>query len=238
MLDEGLGSHPLLCSGGELFNRWIDGDHFHVRWRAQQFQELYGLDQTQMVTAGRKAWKPNIDFTPYAKKVFETFNGFKLIYDHLPITDPALLYFKGLPDLKIIFVRRNPLEALVSFTLAIKTNNWQRREGEPAAEDEPIEVSAQDLKWFCDQMNKEDQYTEFFAMQSKMVVSYTDLTNCWGETNNKIQSFLELEPTSLPVKTLKRTEKRPRELIKNYQELFNSVKDTPYARCFPANLWL
>lgn len=77
-----------------------------------------------------------------------------------------------------------------------------------------------------------DKHDELFGEHPKLPVLYEDMADRRQEVFSEVQSFLGVEPAPLTI-TLRRQNPEPlRELIENYDELYEAFKDTSAAAFF------
>lgn len=96
-----------------------------------------------------------------------------------------------------------------------------------------VTVSAEELFDFAVRtVMVAEKHDELFGEHPKLPVSYEDLVAHRQEVLSEVQSFLGVEPGPLTV-TLRRQNPEPlRELIENYDELYEAFKDTSAAAFF------
>lgn len=75
-------------------------------------------------------------------------------------------------------------------------------------------------------------YDERFAEHPLLKLTYEELNDDGKATLRRVQSFLDLKPRSLSATTRQQNPEPLRELIENYDELYEAFKDTPEAAFF------
>jgi LPS sulfotransferase NodH len=123
LLITALGAHPKINQGMEIFNPEQEGDDPWVHWRKATFKRLYGNHDSYLNTDGNLDGN-RFDLSLLAIEFFKEFNGTKVMYDQLDRCSKVWDYLRSLDDLRVIVLRRNVVEAAVSFRIAMETNIW------------------------------------------------------------------------------------------------------------------
>jgi hypothetical protein len=182
--------------------------------------------------------------------------GFKFHYGHQWGSPGILEELLADKDLRVLDLRRrNMLRMLVSLRLAQETGVWLQ-EGRPPrirnvlrhplkvthrylrklqgvkpdqqGRDIRLRVSPEDLSTFIAQTEfRITRFAELFAEHPTLTVSYEQAVDHPEEAFARAQSFLGLEPQPLTVATRRQNPEPLRELIENYDELYEAFKDTP-----------
>lgn len=236
MLCEALNAHPDLKCAMEIFNVRIGTGHYHGAWRSYQLQELYGGTAKQMTLTLPEGYEKfdesRFDLRPLLGRVFDTFNGFKLIHGQLD-DSPVLRHLSEMPDLKVIFLDRDWLDRCLSFKLSNDSGAWIKRPGDAPAEDAPFVFPYADVRRFFDRYCPAEAHSrQLFGGCAAVTVGYDDLCYRWAEAVGRLQEFIGVERRDLPRLQCKRTLRRPRELIANYAELAARFAGGPYGRFF------
>ncbi|MCA9917730.1 MAG: sulfotransferase domain-containing protein [Anaerolineales bacterium] len=222
-----LDSHPEIECVGELFNN-----------SAQVRQTI------------RKVARPIADNeppVPYLNEfVYKAYPapvqavGFRLFYEHgWHRTWMPLWHYLRDEGVKIIHLqRRNLLDRYLSFQLAMRSNIWIKLKDAPDNHNAPIVLDPQDcfnnIK-YSEQLRAER--AEFFSNNLVLNVAYEDLQADFDGETAVIQQFLGVSPQALTAKTKKQTTKQKRELIANYDELRDLVKNNQGLGGYPAH-WM
>lgn len=96
-----------------------------------------------------------------------------------------------------------------------------------------ITLSEEECSGFFNQMRwDEAHFDNLFRQHPKLTVFYEDLVDRRQDVLDQAQSFLGVEPSPLTV-TLRRQNPEPlRDLLENYDELYEAFRDSPYAAFF------
>lgn len=171
--------------------------------------------------------------------VFDKFNAFKILYMQLNRNDNIWNYLLSIKNLKIInTVRQNYFEILVSVFLAYQNNIWQKTEINQNINDKEIIIDRHFCNSFFYFMEFEiEHFTSLFSDNDNIVVDYNSLF-CWDSTMEKVQKFLGVKHVELSNKYYKRTDKKIKNLVKNYKELSEYFKKTKWEKFFNSNILL
>jgi len=123
LLITALGTHPNINQGMELFNPEQEGNDPWVHWRKATFEALYGSHDSYLNADGYLDGN-RFDLRLLASEFFKVFDGTKIMYDQLHRRSHVWDYLRSLDDLRVIVLRRNVVEAAVSFRTAMETNIW------------------------------------------------------------------------------------------------------------------
>ena len=104
--------------------------------------------------------------------------------------------------------------------------HWQQRR-------EPVTLSEQECRAFFERIeNDEAVYIERFHGHPQVELYYEELLDRRNEVLDRVQSFLDIEPRRLTVTMRRQNPEHLRELLANYDELFEAFQGTPYAAFF------
>jgi hypothetical protein len=128
----------------------------------------------------------------------------------------------------LLTASRQPLKAAARLRRRLRPPMASRKEARPR-----VTVSPEELFDFVVRTRiRTRNYDDLFNEHPKLAVSYEDLVDHREDVFREVQSFLSIEPGPLTV-TLRRQNPEPlRELIENYDELYEAFKDTPQAAFF------
>jgi LPS sulfotransferase NodH len=228
LLITALGAHPEINQGMELFIPEQEGTDQWVHWRRATFEALYGHRNSYLNADGNLDGN-RFDLSLLAIEFFKVFNGTKVMYDQLDRRSNVWDYLRSLDDLRVIVLRRNLVEAAVSFRIAIDTNVWF-----VPNENSYIWYSGTALTppspawtyplwyfdWFYDHYCSSEQYfVNLFPGNATMVVDYHDMVSHWGQIIPSIQKHFGVDPVEIPMMFDKRTQGKIEELISNYDEI-------------------
>ncbi len=105
-------------------------------------------------------------------------------------------------------------------------NPWQKRR-------EPLTLSEEECRSFFEKIGHDEAvYIERFHGHPQLELYYDELLDRRRKVLDRVQSFLDVEPRRLTV-TMRRQNPEPlRELLANYDELYEAFQGTPYAAFF------
>ncbi len=176
-------------------------------------------------------WEKEV-FTKKLSKV--KYVGFKIFYYHPLDSDDKSVWdnLKSDKSIKIIHLRReNMLNTIVSRKIAGKTNIWKKQNsGEIPVEERKVTLDPEECVEKFERTKKwETQTRQDFKDHPFFELTYEELTAHKQDTMNAIFSFLQLD--SIPVESsLKKQNKETlRDLVTNYDEIEQGLKETPYA---------
>lgn len=229
LLITALGAHPHLRQGMELFNPELEGDDPWVHWRQETFNQLYGEQETYL-NPQKNLDGERFDLSLLSREFFRVFDGTKIMYDQLDRRSPVWDHLRSMGDLRIIILRRNIVEAAVSFRIAMATNIWFVPNEKsyiwyvPGQDTKPPSLSLEYPLWYFDWFYNyycaaEEFFVNLFQDQAKMVVNYEEMIANWEQTIQTLQVHLGVEPITIPMMFDKRTHGTIKELISNYDEI-------------------
>ena len=147
------------------------------------------------------------------EEVFNQINGFKIPYYIFPIEHSA---WDHIQNYKIIhLIRKNRFEAFVSMKIVNNTAIYQIEKNKQPISDIPFEINIMDFMWYSDFIEK--RINHFLnKYQNSLVIYYEDLCRNWDECIFRIEEFLEIQKTKLPILYQKRIRVPLKNLITNY----------------------
>lgn len=173
------------------------------------------------------------DFRPFLDRVFQSYTGFKIIYSHIPPECNLWEHLNAYDDLKIIYMRRNWLEACLSFRLAKMSGIWwQNQDGTLNIKDRPFHFPSQEVKWYFDKYSNREAETREKLNKPSITIEHQDLISDWSQTISELESFLDISQEELPMLQTKRTTGSPESMILNYLELKREFFGTKYESIF------
>lgn len=240
LLCSSLGAHPEIETtlGTEMFHEEIDENTEPGKWRKEQFAELYGCHQSEMTAVSAFGEKRldtrKFDLLPFMRRVVERYDGFKLMYHQLDTDSNIWSFLLDEVQPKIIYMKRDLLDASLSLLLALKTGVWQAYQPEDGMFDEPMLPKRWGVEWFYSRFCVREQfYKRILKGLGSIEVDYDVLVNSWDETIFFVERFLGISEMSLPQYTFKRTLRSAKELLINYrtiQQKLRGQKILDYAR--------
>lgn len=213
-------------SGSTLLTRTL-GDHPNVIARGEILRTYNPLPEHvegDLVESVRRVYIP---YPPRIQAV-----GFKLLYQQGADDRTAWQWIQDhVPDLKIIhLVRENTLRVHVSFLIAMATDEWVKaKRPSQMANQKPESVHLDLSEWrdSIDYMNGlRDEALSFFSNRDLLRVTYEEMITEWDETTQRVQQFLNVPPKTLTKKTRKQNPQPLSELITNYDEVAQSLRNT------------
>jgi LPS sulfotransferase NodH len=217
-LIEALNSHSQICAEKEYFasletriRRGIESPDVQMRW----LREFY-------------AFKNNEDAVSV---------GFKTKLRH--VLDPKLFaQLLAEFDVKIILLtRRNRVKLLVSFFNALRlskrTGDWNLyRESDQAGllYIDPQEFNDR-MRYNIDAKQRLDKYVRDLKLPT-LALSYEDLVLNSEHTIKSVCDYLEVAYTSLQAKTIKNTDDNLRNVISNFDEIYDLCVGTEFEKMF------
>ena len=158
--------------------------------------------------------------------------GFKLFYDHLTIAEWEK--FLSHKYLRIIHLtRENRLKTIVSLDIAFKTDKWSVSANDKDKQHVEKRISL-DTSTLIDRIEQIQNYETFIRDRFKdrhiLEVVYEKLTTKPGETFQYIGRYLGVYDIDLSEITLtKQNPESLEQLIVNYDEVYEVLKNTRYA---------
>ena len=193
-----LNSHPNIKMYGEIF-RFLDG---------KSIQEIY------------KSY-----FSKKLRRIKAS--GFKLFYTHPEDgnNEEMLQLVEQLNDPLIIHLtRRDKLNTLVSWKIALMTDTWGLKQGTPRIPIEKKKITIEPgeaLKFFYDITKHEHDIEQRFREKDYVHIIYEDLIGHPEETLMPILKRLDVPAIPLKTSFIKSNPEPLQDLIINYQELVN-----------------
>ncbi len=118
---------------------------------------------------------------------------------------------------------RHPLRALKRLRKFMRPP-----EPEWKAQRTPLSLTAAECREFFEQTEREAKYySDPFGSHPGLTLYYEDLLSNRRETLNRVQAFLGVERRRLAPTTRRQNPEPMRELIENYDELYEAFRDTP-----------
>jgi LPS sulfotransferase NodH len=229
LLITALGAHPEITQGMHIFSPEQEGDDPWVHWRRAALATLYGPRESYLDARG-KLDGDRFDLSLLSREFFKVFDGTKIMYDDLDRHSTVWSHLLSLPDLRVIVLGRNPVEAAVSFRIAMETNVWfvPNEHSDiwytPQPRAEPPSPSLIYPLWYFDWFydyycSAEGYFLELFKDHALLRLDYRDVISRWGQAIRGVQEHLGVEPIEIPMMFDKRTHGALEDLIANYAEI-------------------
>jgi LPS sulfotransferase NodH len=213
VIREALDSHSSLKVLDEIFC-WTCDDMNNIReYYAQNLQIEKKIDI-------------NFDITPIIEKIFQDYNGFKILRDQIHKNNPAWKYLRN-NSKQIFLYRKNKVKQFISFTRCYRSKIWHVRHNESKQPEDKIYVDIEEMALFIENSYKQEKFFKNF-FKDFISISYEDIQNDIHDVLYKIQNFLEIQPENLKINLQKINTKPLSEVVSNYNELKNWCSKTKY----------
>lgn len=260
MLAQALNSHPNIACFREVFNYSMDFLGYHVEGYdnfSSADKDLRDSDYEAFLRQRIYCRHPESTRAVGFKIAYTHFWGFTELRERLA-EDAELRvihlgrrnYLRSLVSLKIaqrtnvwlddeksLFTPANALRALVHPAKAWK--RIRRRVAPPKLEPkahrprEAVVVTPDEFFQFVVRVNQTTQrFEEYFKDHQRFSLTYEDLVERRDDVLREAQAFLGVEPQRLTITLRKQNPEPLRELISNYDELYEAYKDSPHAGLF------
>jgi LPS sulfotransferase NodH len=160
--------------------------------------------------------------------------GFKLFYNHL--TDEEWSKFISHEEFKIIHLTRaNRLRTIVSLDVAFKTDEWTRssHSREKKLVDKRITLNTTTLLGRLEKIETQESLArERFTGRPMLEVVYEEMVKDPQRIFQTIGKFLEVDDIDFTkIKIMRQNSEKLDQLIINYDEVYQLLKDTKFADC-------
>jgi hypothetical protein len=255
VINESLELHPQLDVAYEVFHAGSAIELTNIPDIRDLLEELYGtrkLDYSPSVMLGSHPRHPDdvgidtgansfindYDLTKLLDKVFERYNGLKILYYQVKRNNTLWDYLRDYENLKIIqVVRRNYLESLVSLLLSYRSGIWQVQQWGDLKEDQMVVIQPQQANRYFEYMDFViEHYQSMFEDKSHLLVEYEEIAD-WDRLMKKAQGFLGIPYVPLPIKYKKRTQYHLHK-IQNLAELSEYFLNTKWRWMFECHRML
>jgi ABC-type polysaccharide/polyol phosphate transport system ATPase subunit len=179
--------------------------------------------------------QPGTDYKILLSRLYESVGdeiralGFKLFYNHF--TEEEWSDFSGRAEFRIIHLtRRNRLRRMVSEDIATKTGQWVLTDIADKKRAEKIWLDPDTvIERIVSVENRESWFREQFSEHAVLEVVYEDMMLNMGATFKAITGFLGIEALQpRKVHLLQQNPEPLSELIENYSDIQEMLKNTPY----------
>jgi LPS sulfotransferase NodH len=203
----------------EIFNPELVGDAPYVAWRAQALAELYGPQASYLDAQGYLDGE-RFDLTRLATRFFQDFDGTKVMYDQVARSPAVWQNLVAMPDLRVLVLRRNIIEAAVSFKIALETHVWHVASGAAGHAPAPITFDLSYFAWFYDHFcASEAAVVAHFQPRQCRALDYATLVTDWTGIMAGVYAHLGLEPQIAAMPFRKGVERGVIEMVANFTEI-------------------
>ena len=180
----------------------------------------------------------------FKKRFYKQAVGMKFLYHQLEdryaerwgITELSgiLNELRNNKRIKIIHLkRRNRLKVLVSAELARLTKEYVKRDPNNISREIPMVLTPEKCSSFFQKISENEKYfDDCFQSHEKLEIFYVDLISDTENICHNTLDLLQVEKCDLKSSTLKQSQKPLSERIRNYAELKQYFKNTPYEKKF------
>lgn len=160
--------------------------------------------------------------------------GFKLFYYHPSDSKDRSVWDMLQQDkaIKIIHLqRKNQLRVHISRLIALKTDKWRTESKKTiGVEDRKVKVDIEKMLNDFETTNTYISDTQkIFKDHKIMEVTYSSMTQTPEQTLNEIQHFLGVPQKNLTSQMRKQNPEAIKDLVVNYDEVYEALMDTEYA---------
>lgn len=218
-------SHPQIFCAGEVFKINSSKIH-HSEYLYRHFIERPRIPMLNIFSSKKSK---TIQFLNFFYKKNRSFNaaGFKLMLDQL-FKYPDILKYVQNQKVKILLVERaNTLKQYLSLQMAIKTKRWASTKKVPQ---EKIYVNCESIISALDKLNQDKEKLEkLIEKHDYLKIVYERLLSDNDGTLKKALNFLNVnEDATLSTSLVKINSDNMQKIVRNYEELYLKLKDTPY----------
>jgi len=255
VLNESLELHPSLDVAYEILHYKSSIELTNLPHVRDLLEEIYGtrrLDYTPSamlglhprfpddvgLNVGANSFTNDYDLSKMVDKVFEEYNGFKILYYQVKRNNDLWNYMRDYEDLKVIHVLRdNFLDSLVSLVIAHNSGIWQLQKWGSVKPDKSVRINPQDAKCYFEYLDfSREHYLSMFEDRDQLTVRYEEIGQ-WNSLMKKVQEFLGVEYVELMPKYRKRVTNHSRR-IANFGELRKFFRDTKWHSLFDREVML
>ncbi len=155
----------------------------------------------------------------YVQRIYDVFDGFKITYDQITPNSPVIDVLKA-RKVAVVFMHRDLLECAISYWFALRTQLWERRAYDPPIADRAEVVDPAFVDQFCRMARAGREHcSAALSDHETMTVNYDELIADWLNVTARVQEFVGLVPTELPMLLDKRLSGSFESLVLNWNEL-------------------
>ena len=184
------------------------------------------------LNVGAGSFINDYNLSELVRRVFDEYNGFKILYYQVKRNNALWDYLRDYPNLKVIHILRdNFLDCLVSLMVAHNSGIWQLQRWGHLEPDRPVRIDPQDAKCYFEYLSfSREHYLSMFEDRDQLVVKYEDIGD-WNSLMRKVQRFLEVDYVELLPKYRKRMNDHSNK-IANFGELRRFFNGTKWSHFF------
>jgi hypothetical protein len=209
MVRTALDGHPDIRGHGEEFND-IGRDKYNTKEKV--LQRIYGNDPP--VHASGFLYHLNL-FTTIQPR-----HPWKSLEQDL----------RNAKQMKVIHLhRKNMLRQYVSNAIGNHTQLWLRTHSTMPQSTLVVNIRPEKLLWnFETILNLRKESLENFSKHDQIILTYEDVVKNFSTEMRQTQEFLEVTPRELTPRTLQQETRKLKDMIVNYDEIVDLLKDTEY----------
>jgi hypothetical protein len=224
-----LNSHSQVVTFGELF-RFYDS----IGWEFPEYDRHWqGPGLIALMQTDPARFLETKVFRTFPKRVGAV--GFKLFYYHAQEDSRRAVwtFLRNRRDIGVIHLKRNnTLRMILSEKKAFKTDNWTNTTG---AEEEPFTAVLdyeECLYRFEHEQRMAEECERVFHDHPRLTLTYEHLSADYREAMTPVLEFLGVKHEPLRPATYKQARQPLAEAIRNYGELKERFRNTPWAVFF------
>lgn len=153
--------------------------------------------------------------------------GFKLMINQIKLYPMTLKWIKKNELKKIILIRENPLDILVSYT-RIKKIRKPHLELKNHLETEKVFIETRNILKKLEKIERENQKLLKLSNQDNSLLIYYEEIFKWDDLMKKIYKFLEVDYQTIQPVLKKISKNSIQENVENYNELVKALENSKY----------
>jgi len=210
------------------FRSWRKTEsNFYCRWQKKPDVEIFPK-KGNIDIGSYKCILEDVPLNIFVDKIFERYDGFKILYNQLKRNYKIWDYLALYPELKVIHTyRKNYLDSLVSLIVANSSGIWQQKQWGKDLKDKSFYLSPVLVEEYFYTMDFEIEHFTSMFNKNSLKIEYNQIFD-WDNTMKSIQDFLGVNYIPMEKKYLKRNKTQLNELISNYEELKSIFANTKW----------
>lgn len=233
LLQESLSQHPNIKMGVEFFHPFLNKKFSKIQKNIFEKIKFKPLIEKEIV-GEIKRFSYSKKLINYFDILLKLYDGFKIIFSQIA-HDSYLWDYIASKEIKIIFLKRNFLECIVSNECAIKDNKWIERNNNFLFKKNYLNLPFDKIKNYFLTFEKNNNIIEKFKKENIISIEYENLTKNYNKTMSDIFYFLNIKNFKTEMKIKKILHQTPKEIILNYYMLAEKFYHTEYAKYFYNN---